>query len=195
MITDTKIPFNSLSNHFLIAMPQLRGSYFANSLIYLWSHSEQGALGIVINLPMKITISEVFEQLDIPDQRLPDSNQTVLSGGPIETEKGFILHDAKNHWDSTISVSEKIHVTTSKDILADIAHGSGPDNYLFALGCSGWDSGQLEKEILANSWLTCPATKDIIFSTDFANKPNLATTTMGFDLAQLNPDIGLGQLN
>lgn len=182
-----------LTNHFLIAMPQLQGSYFSNSVIYMWQHSSDGALGIVINLPLKIQLSEIFEQLNIKQLEPAQHKQTVLSGGPVETEKGFILHDASTGWESTIKVTDEINVTISRDILDDIGRGEGPENYLVALGCAGWSPGQLEQELTENSWLSCPANKEIIFSSDFANKANMVTTSMGFSMSQLSSDLGQRQ--
>ena len=181
---------NSLVDHFLIAMPTLHDSYFANTVIYMWRHTEEGALGLVINLPIKMQLSEVFEQLDMQDRRGSGANQIVLSGGPVETEKGFVLHDSPPEWPSSLIVTEGLTITTSRDILADIARGAGPQNYLVALGCSGWSPGQLEKELKENSWLTARANKDVIFSTDFARKPDMATAALGFSLSQLTPDVG-----
>lgn len=177
----------NLVNHFLIAMPQLEGSYFANSVIYLWRHSHEGALGIVVNLPLEMQLSEIFEQLEIQDKRRSNNLDIVLSGGPVETDKGFILHDANQDWASTLEVVDGIKITTSKDILADISEGNGPENFLLALGCAGWSPGQLEQEIASNTWLTSPASKDVIFSKDFKNKANKATAALGFDLNQLSP--------
>jgi len=184
-------PFeNSLVDHFLIAMPQLQDAYFANSLVYIWRHSSEGALGLVINLPLSIPLTEIFEQLDMEDKRSPGASDTVLSGGPVETEKGFVLHDAPPRWPSSLAVAEGITLTTSRDILADIARGEGPDNFLVALGCSGWSPGQLEQELKENAWITCQATREIIFSRDYARKPHMAAATLGFSLSQLTPDVG-----
>lgn len=181
---------NSLVDHFLIAMPQLQDSYFANTVIYMWRHTHEGALGLVVNLPIKMQLSEIFEQLSMEDTRGAGANQIVLSGGPVETEKGFVLHDSPPTWPSSLVITDGITITTSRDILADIARGEGPRNYLVALGCSGWSPGQLEKELAENSWLTCPANKEIIFSQDFVRKPGMATASMGFDLAKLTTDVG-----
>jgi len=190
MSTNTAPMENSLVDHFLIAMPQLQDAYFANSVVYIWRHSSEGALGLVINLPLGIPLTEIFEQLDIEDQRGAGASDTVLSGGPVETEKGFVLHDAPPRWPSSLAVAAGITLTTSRDILADIARGEGPDNYLIALGCSGWSPGQLEKELKENSWLTCHATHEIIFSRDYSRKPQMAAATLGFSLSQLTPDVG-----
>lgn len=181
---------HSLVNHFLIAMPQLRDSYFANTVIYIWRHTSEGALGLVVNLPIKLQLDEVFEQLGVSDLRGRGASQIVLSGGPVETEKGFILHDAPPNWPSSIAITDKLTITTSRDILADIGRGEGPQRFLLALGCAGWSPGQLEQEIVDNSWFTCPATTDIIFSTDFAKKPDMAAATLGFSMAQLTTDVG-----
>jgi putative transcriptional regulator len=181
---------SSLVDHFLIAMPQLQDSYFANTIIYMWRHSEEGALGLVLNLPIRMNLTEIFTQLGMEDLRPNTASQIVLSGGPVETEKGFVLHDGSTRWPSSLAVTQQLTITTSRDILADISRGEGPANYLVALGCSGWNAGQLEQELKANSWLACPASKDIIFSSNFSAKPEMAVATMGFSLAQLTTDVG-----
>ncbi len=180
----------NLTNQFLIAMPQLSGSYFGHTVVYMWQHNDEGALGIVVNLPLEIKLDEIFSQLDIEVQRPESAEQIVLSGGPVETDKGFILHDADRDWQSTLKVTDEIRITTSRDILADISRGEGPENYLVALGCSGWSPGQLEQEIADNAWITCPASKDIIFSRDFEHKPDMAVAALGFTMDQLTTDVG-----
>ena len=180
----------SLVNHFLIAMPQLNNSYFANTVIYMWQHNSEGALGLVINLPIKMRMTDIFEQLGLTDLRMSTANPFILSGGPVETDKGFVLHDADPRWPSSLAVTEHLSITTSRDILAAIGRGEGPQNYLIALGCSGWSAGQLEQELVQNSWFTCLATKDIIFSTEFSKKPDMAAATLGFSTAQLTNDVG-----
>ena len=179
-----------LTNHFLIAMPQLSGSYFGNTVVYMWQHGSDGALGIVVNLPLELKLAEIFSQLDIEVKRPESGEAIVLSGGPVETDKGFILHDAHGAWQSTYHITGDISITTSRDILDDISRGEGPENYLIALGCAGWSPGQLEQEIADNAWITCPATKEIIFSKDFSKKPEMAAATLGFSMAQLTTDVG-----
>ena len=179
-----------LTNHFLIAMPQLNGSYFGKSVIYMWQHGEDGALGIVVNLPLQLKLKEIFSQLEISVQLPESGEEPVLSGGPVETDKGFILHDDQRNWASTLHITDDISITTSKDILDDISRGEGPENYLVALGCAGWSAGQLEQEITGNSWVTCPASKDIIFSREFTRKPDMAAATLGFNMAQMTTDVG-----
>ncbi len=180
----------NLTDHFLIAMPQLSGSYFGKTVVYMWQHGDDGALGIVVNLPLELKLKEIFSQLDIAVQRPESGELTILSGGPVETDKGFILHDDQRDWSSTLHVTDNISITTSKDILDDISRGEGPDNYLVALGCAGWSPGQLEQEIADNAWITCPASKDIIFSRDFDRKPDMAAETLGFNMAQITTDVG-----
>ena len=114
----------------------------------------------------------------------------VLAGGPVERDKGFIIHDSKNRWESSIAVTPDITICTSRTILQDIATGSGPDNYLVALGCAGWGAGQLEKEISENAWLTAPANSELIFSKDYASKVNDAAALLGIDIQQISPEAG-----
>ena len=180
----------SLVNHFLIAMPQLKDSYFANTVVYMWRHSSEGALGLVVNLPIKMQLAEIFEQLGISDLRDEKASQIVLSGGPVETEKGFVLHNDKPRWPSSLPITEELTLTTSREILTDISRGEGPEKYLVALGCAGWNPGQLEKELQENSWFTCPASSDIIFSTDYSHKPDMAAATLGFSMSQMTSDVG-----
>ena len=181
-----------LGNQFLIAMPQLAGSYFAGTVTYLCKHNEQGALGIVINKPLGARVIDIFNELDISCDLLDSrfTTQRILSGGPVERDKGFIVHDATAHWDSSISVTPEISVCTSRKILKDIADGRGPENYLIALGCAGWEPGQLEREISENAWLTAPAQHDLIFSDDYGSKSKEAAALLGVDLQCLSSAAG-----
>ncbi len=181
---------SNLNDQFLIAMPQLKDSFFENSVIYMWQHTHEGAIGIAVNLPLPIEQRELFEQMEIRDERPADANQFVLSGGPVEPNKGFILHDGGEQWDSTLTLENGLFLTASRDILEAIAGGEGPQNYLVVLGCSGWGPGQLEQEIAENSWFTSPATRELIFSNRFSEKPRLAAATLGFDISQLSTDVG-----
>lgn len=180
-----------LEDQFLIAMPQLNDPYFANTVTYLWRHNEEGALGIVINKPLKASIADIFDELDIVCPTVGAFRQQhVLAGGPVERDKGFIIHDAGDAWESSIAVTPSITVCTSKTILQDIARGEGPDNYLVALGCAGWEAGQLEREISENAWLTTPADSDLLFSRDFAHKADAAAARLGIDLHSISPAAG-----
>lgn len=182
----------SLENHFLIAMPQMQDPYFANTVTYVWKHSTEGALGIVINKPLQACVADIFDELDIVCSiaQEPFREQRVLAGGPVERDKGFILHNSGLNWESSIAVSDELAICTSKTILQDIAAGSGPSRYLVALGCAGWDAGQLESEIIANSWITAPAHSDVIFAVDHTSKLQAASAILGIDLKKISPSPG-----
>ena len=183
---------NSLENQFLLAMLQVDGSYFADTVTYLWNRNGEGALGIVINKPLQVSLADIFDELEITyDPKEDMANQhPVLSGGPVERDKGFIIHDSQSKWESSIRITSEIKICTSKTILQDIALGKGPQNYLIALGCAGWEAGQLEKEIMENSWLTVPAIPELIFSQDHSSKLTEAAGTLGVDIRQLPQEAG-----
>ncbi len=177
-----------LDNHFLIAMPHLRDPNFNGSVTYLWKHDKEGALGLVVNRPSKLVIPDLMEELGITINddflaRLQDSS--ILTGGPVERNKGFILHEAGSEWDYTLPVNDDVSLSMSKDILQEIADGGGPSRYLITLGCAGWDAGQLEQEISDNVWLTVPANTDLLFSTDYENKASAVAALLGVSLNQL----------
>ena len=181
-----------LENQFLIAMPQMLDPYFTNTVTYLWKHNEEGALGIVINKPLKACVADIFAELDILCST-EDSlfrERPVLAGGPVERDKGFIIHDAGQQWESSIEVTPEITICTSRTILQDIAKGSGPENYLVALGCAGWEAGQLEREITENTWLTTPANAELIFSDNYNGKAKAAASLLGINLQQISPEAG-----
>jgi putative transcriptional regulator len=186
----SRMAATDLTHHFITAMPQLQDSLFTDSVVYLCRHDQEGTLGLIINKPLTMPLFEIFEQMGLEDERPYPATQTVLSGGPVETDKGFVLHDSPDDWKSTLELQDGLKLTTSRDILSDIAANKGPKNYLITLGCAGWGPGQLEQEIIENSWLTCPADKDILFSDDFPNMVNMVTSAMGFDMVQLTPNAG-----
>jgi putative transcriptional regulator len=181
-----------LENQFLIAMPQMLDSYFTNTVTYLWKHNEEGALGIVINKPLKACVADIFAELDIicSTENSLFRERPVLAGGPVERDKGFIIHDAGQQWESSIEVTPEITICTSRTILQDIANGSGPENYVVALGCAGWEAGQLEREITENTWLTIPANAELIFSDNYNGKAKAAAGLLGIDLQQISPEAG-----
>ncbi len=183
---------DSLENQFLVAMPQLAGSYFGSSVTYLWKHDDSGAIGIVVNKPLQASVADIFEELEIRSEAGERyfRERQVLAGGPVESDKGFILHDAGEQWESSIGITQGITITTSKTILEAIASGKGPNNYLVALGCAGWAPGQLEQELCDNVWLTTPASSDLIFSEDYAGKPRAAAAQLGISLEKLSPEAG-----
>lgn len=180
--------FNSLKDHFLIAMPSLKGSIFDRSVTYICNHDGNGAMGIVLNNPTELNLSEVLEQLEIEGPHGRD--KTVLLGGPVHQDHGFILHKEQGDWRSTLSVTDDIHVSTSKDILTSLAQGTGPSKYKIALGYAGWEAGQLEQELLDNTWLTVEANKDIIFNTPEEDVYQAALKLLGIDESFLSSEAG-----
>lgn len=171
----------SLRDHFLIAMPGLNDSSFAHAVTYICEHSEQGAMGVVINMATPMLLKEIFEQMALNDQS-DQGEQIVMSGGPVQPERGFVLHSPDTKWQSTLEISPDISLTASRDIIAALAEGRGPEQSLIALGYAGWGEGQLEAEIAANSWLTVPANKDIIFSTPLEHRWTAAAQALGIDV-------------
>lgn len=179
----------SLRDHFLIAMPGLNDSSFAHTVTYICEHSEKGAMGVVINTATPMLLKEIFSQMDLND--LSDQgNQIVMSGGPVQPERGFVLHSNDAKWQSTLEISADISLTASRDIITALAEGRGPKQCLVALGYAGWGEGQLEAEIAANSWLTVPADKDIIFNTPLQERWTSAAQTLGIDVNLISSTAG-----
>ena len=180
-----------LTNQFLIAMPNLKSLSFEKTVTYICAHNEDGAMGIVINKPTDIELGDILEKMDIPSEHSTSCHtKKVLQGGPVHTDRGFILHQATKKWNASMIVSEQISVTTSKDILEAIASGNGPDQALIALGYASWDNGQLEQELMDNVWLSGPADYDIIFNTPAEKCWQTAAHHLGIDLNRLSSDIG-----
>ena len=180
----------SLSNQLLIAMPGMADPNFNSTVTLVCEHNSHGALGIVINRPMKMNLGGLFEQLALPDSSKTNTDDPVLDGGPVAREKGFVLHEPGQTFGSSVTVSPNIQLTLSRDILDAMAAGSGPSNSLVALGYAGWDSGQLEQEILDNTWLTVPPTPEIIFDVPFNERWNFAAQSIGIDINQISPHAG-----
>lgn len=183
--------FNSLKGHFLLSMPHMQDPFFSHSLTYLIEHDAEGAMGIIINRPLDVELSELLAELDI--EMTTSTGMFVYAGGPVAQERGFILHRSNDqqHWQSSIALSSGVSLTSSKDILQAIADGEGPpDGVIVALGYSGWQAGQLEQEILGNSWLSCPADLDIMFSIPAEDRLQAAASSMGIDLNLLTSHAG-----
>ena len=185
-MTDT----HSLANQFLIAMPGLSDPNFSQTVTYLFKHDTDGAMGIVINRPMKMPLGEVFEQLKLPCENPAMMKRTVLQGGPVQPEQGFVIHPAGGNWEYSVPVSDGIQITTSRDILASMASGAGPDSALVALGYAGWGAGQLEAEITHNSWLTVPVDRRVLFEMPYEERWRAAANLLGIDLSKMSPDAG-----
>ncbi len=185
---DKRQQLGSLRNHFLIAMPSLNESIFSHTITYICDHSEDGAMGLVINQPLGITMAEIYKQLDCGEGQNPDA--PVLCGGPVQPERGFILHSSDKRWDSSLVISDDVVLTASRDIVEAIAHGNGPAKTLVALGYAGWGAGQLEDEIADNAWLTVPADSCIIFDTPIEQRWNAASKSIGIDLNLISGTAG-----
>lgn len=175
-----------LTNQLLIAMPAMGDPNFAQTVALICDHSAEGALGLILNRPLPMRMGEIFEQLDIDLKAGPLSERPVLRGGPVQTDRGFVVHPACGDWDSTLKVSEALHVTTSRDILAAMARGLGPADAVVALGYAGWDGGQLEDEIRANVWLSAPVESGIIFDLPFDARWHAAGRLLGVDLSRIS---------
>jgi putative transcriptional regulator len=180
----------SLSNQFLIAMPTLADPNFSRTVTFLCEHSDQGALGIVINRSLDITLGEIFEQMEIETGQALHVDAPVYQGGPVQNDHGFVLHKPLGNWQSTLPVTETVGLTTSQDILQAIAEDRGPDDWLVALGYAGWGPGQLERELSENAWLNGPADTNVVFRLPEAERWQAAAQKLGVDLSTLSGDAG-----
>ena len=183
-----------LTNQFLIAMPGMADDTFAGTVIYLCEHSASGALGLVINKPIDIKLRNLFEKVELSLSREEIGEQPVYFGGPIQTERGFVLHEKygeePSHYSSTLSIPGGLAMTTSKDVLEAMADGAGPKRVLITLGYSGWQAGQLEDELGRNGWLTVDADPAVIFDTPIEERYDRALSLLGFDPRMLSQDAG-----
>ena len=180
-----------LTNQFLIAMPAMADPNFVGSVIYVCEHSsEKGALGLVINRPTDLTLDRLFDKIDLKLEIEPWRNTPVFFGGPVQSERGFVLHEPAGTYTSSLAVAEDIALTTSKDVLEAVAGGSGPQRMLVTLGYSGWAQGQLENEIAQNAWLTVPADLRVIFDVPAEERFAAALRLLGIDSLQLSGQVG-----
>ncbi len=179
-----------LRDHFLLAMPTLSEGIFSQSITYICEHGESGAMGIVINQPLELSVEEIFEHLQI-EAKGDYSQMPVMGGGPVQIDHGFVLHRNFEHqWEASIKVTAEITLTTSRDILRAIAGGKGPQDHLIALGYAGWAAGQLEQELAENAWLTLPADSDIIFNTPYEHRMGAAAALLGIDMNLISGEAG-----
>ncbi len=183
-----------LTHHFLIAMPNLADPHFHQTVTYVCMHNEEGAMGIIINRPMEIDLGEVLEHMDIEVENPMVARMPIFEGGPVQRERGFVLHRPVGEWDAMIGVDPKnnVGITISRDILDAVALGSGPSDVLVALGYAGWSAGQLEQELADNAWLSTPADSRIIFDTPPEQRWQAAANQLGVDLSLLSSDAGHG---
>ena len=183
---DAPQPFaNALSSQLLVALPSLADPNFSRSLTLVCQHDVDGAMGVTINRPSEYTLGEVFRQMGIDSADEALCSRQVVAGGPVHPERGFVLHDGDRTWDSTLAISDGLYVTTSRDVLEALASGEGPRAATVALGCAGWGAGQLEQELVENSWLTVPADHELLFEIPLAQRWQAAAGRIGVDLSRL----------
>lgn len=183
-----------LANHFLIAMPSMRDPIFGGSVVYLCEHNASGALGVIINKPTAMTMDVLFDRIDLEIDSKPNRasmiEKPVMFGGPVQVERGFVLHAPLGQFSSMMKVTEDIALTTSKDVLESVALGEGPRRFLVSLGCAGWNAGQLEQEIVKNGWLTVRADPAIIFDLPIVERFAAAIKLLGIDPMMLTGESG-----
>lgn len=188
--TNEDVAPSHLQGHFLIATLGLNNSEFANTVIYLCEHTDDGAMGLVVNQPLGISLSQIFDQFEL-NYTKPAGQQPLLAGGPVQEGRGFVLHRPEDKvWEATQAISPDISLTSSKDIISDIAVDNGPADSLITLGYAGWSAGQLEQELTTNAWLAVPGSADILFDTPFEQRADAAAATIGVNLQQLSSDTG-----
>lgn len=180
----------NLTRHFLIAMPAMTDPHFAKTLTFICEHNEQGALGVVVNRPIDLTLHALLEQIEIAPASEACRQTPVHYGGPVQTDRGFVLHAPAGAWQSTLTVGEDIGLTTSKDVLQAAARGEGPPRMLVTLGYAGWAPGQLEHELAQNAWLTVNADERILFETPADQRYAAGLKLLGIDLAMLSDAAG-----
>ena len=190
----TLTPELNLANHFLIAMPSMLDPVFGGTVIYLCEHNASGALGVIINKPTDMTMDVLFDRIDlkleIAPNRTPIGDKPVMFGGPVQVERGFVLHSPWEQFSSMMTVTDDVALTTSKDVLEAVASGIGPQRILVSLGCSGWSAGQLEQEIARNGWLTVAADPSIIFDLPIEERFAAAMKLLGVDPMMLAGEAG-----
>ncbi len=188
------VPELNLTDHFLIAMPSMIDPIFGGSVVYICEHTEQGALGVIINKATDLSAEILFERLElkleITTGTQASGGRPVMFGGPVQIERGFILHTLPNEYSSTLKVSGEIALTTSKDILEAVAEGNSPEKMLIALGSAGWSPGQLEAEIARNGWLTVKAEPELLFDVPVPERFSAAMKLLGFDVSMLAGEAG-----
>ncbi|CAM2786758.1 MULTISPECIES: YqgE/AlgH family protein [Moritella] len=190
---------DSLQDHFLIAMPSMKDGIFERSVIYICEHNNEGAMGIIINLPVNISVDELLSQTveaDLDDETAsPAEPKTVIDdlvfkGGPVSEDRGFVLHTAYPGFSSSLQINDELMITSSLDVLATLGTKKQPENYIVALGYSGWTKGQLEQEIADNSWLTINADENILFKVPVHQRWEQAVQKIGIDVSQLSSQVG-----
>jgi len=180
----------TLANQLLIALPALDDPNFSRSVTLVCQHDADGAMGVMVNRASEYTLGEVFQQMGIESGDAALCARPVVAGGPVHPERGFVLHDGDQEWDSTLAIADGLYVTTSRDVLEAMARGEGPRSAPGALGCAGWGAGQLEHELIENSWLTVPADEELLFRLPLDARWQAAAGRIGVDLARLTDYTG-----
>lgn len=180
----------NLTDHFLIAMPAMADPYFAKTLVYIAEHNEQGALGIIVNRPVDMSLASLFEKIEIPLETDGFARLPVYFGGPVQTDRGFVLHRPVGNWQSTLAVNAHVGLTSSRDVLQAVARDGQPRDIVVTLGYSGWAAGQLEQELAQNAWLTVPAQPHILFELPYEERLASAMETLGIDFTNLAEGAG-----
>jgi putative transcriptional regulator len=178
-----------LGNQFLVAMPSLEDDNFSHTVTLLCEHNDKGALGLIINRPTDLSLRDMLEHIGLKHEGM-SGNPIVHWGGPVQPERGFVVHCAPGGWESSLEIGGGLYITTSRDVLTAIGQGRGPREYFVALGYAGWTAGQLEGEILHNSWLNTPADRAILFTTPTEERWQAATRLLGVDVIQLSGQAG-----
>ncbi|MBO7082183.1 MAG: YqgE/AlgH family protein [Neisseriaceae bacterium] len=182
--------FFSLTNHFLIATPALNDSFFAGSVIYLCDHSPQSALGVMINKPSSLRMEQLFKSIDKPMPK-KFSEQWILLGGPVQTDRGFLLHSPAGNWESSLQITNDIALTASKDVLLDdLSDDKSLTKSIATIGCSGWLEGQLEEELNKNHWLIAPMDFEVLFDIPYYRRYSVALSKLGIRAEQLSSGMG-----
>jgi putative transcriptional regulator len=179
-----------LTNQLLIAMPGMADPNFSTTVTLICEHNDDGALGIIINRPLNLKLSGLFEQLSVDDADPDVGSSPVMAGGPVGTERGFVLHGKDHSFENTLAVSDDIQLTLSRDVIDAMATGDGPLKSLVAIGYAGWEPGQLEEEMLSNVWINVDATPELVFDTPFEERWNSAARLLGIDISSISPDAG-----
>jgi len=180
----------NLTHHFLIAMPAMADPHFAHSLTYVCEHSKDGALGIVVNKPIDMTLSALFEQIEVPLAEAELQEAPVHFGGPFQFDRGVVLHRPLGNLQSTLAISDELGLTTSKDVLEAVGRGEGPRDVLVSLGYAGWSAGQLEQELAQNAWLTVEADPSVLFELPAEGRLPAAMRLLGIDFSRLSDNVG-----
>lgn len=180
----------SLRDNLLIAMPSLHDTHFARAVIYLCTHNEDGALGIIINQPTDFSLTDILACLAIKAEQPQQNKLNIFYGGPVERQRGFVLHPVGRRWDATLDMNASLSITTSSDVLESLAQGDGPTQSLVALGYTGWTAGQLEKEMQANAWLTSPADNRLLFETPPKQRWQAAGALLNIDINHISSQHG-----